>query len=88
MLFLVGVLRKLTSYLLTLPVKVDEWIARGGNVLRRNALVHAVDIQVEAAVGVHEQSQHRPLRTRVQIRTVILAYLRRNKRWLVIKTDR
>lgn len=77
------------TYLLALPVKVDERIARGGDVLRRHALVHAVDVQVEAAVGVHQKSQHRPLRTRVQIRAVILTYLRRrrSKRALALEAN-
>lgn len=63
--------------LLALAVEVDERVAGRGNVLRRHALVHAVDVQVETTVGVHQQTQHRPLRTRVQVRAVVLAYLSR-----------
>lgn len=61
--------------LLTLAVKVYERVAGGGDVLRRRALVHAVDVEVETTVGVHQQTQHRPLRTRVQVRTVVLTDL-------------
>ncbi len=62
--------------LLTLSVEVDEGVAGGRNVLRRNTLVHAVDVEVKTAVTVHQQTQHRPLRTSVQIRTIVLTYLR------------
>lgn len=63
--------------LLTLSVEVDEGVAGGRNVLRCNTLVHAVDVEVKTAVTVHQQTQHRPLRTSVQIRTVVLTYLRK-----------
>lgn len=66
--------------LFTLAVEVDEWIAGWRDVLRRHTLVHAVDVQVETTVGVHQQTQHRPLRTSVQIRTVVLTYLRTAKK--------
>ena len=61
--------------LFTLPVEVDERVAGRRNVLRRHTLVHTVDIQVETTVGVHQQTQHRPLGTCVQIRTIVLTYL-------------
>lgn len=61
--------------LLTLAVKVYKGVAGSGDVLRRRALVHAVDVEVETTVGVHQQTQHRPLRTRVQVRTVVLTDL-------------
>lgn len=61
--------------LLTLAVKVYKGVAGRGDVLRRRALVHAVDVEVETTVGVHQQTQHRPLRTRVQVRTVVLTDL-------------
>lgn len=63
-------------YLFTLAVEVDEGVARRRNVLRCHALVHAIDVEVETTVGIHQQTQHRPLRTRVQIRTIVLTYLR------------
>lgn len=63
--------------LLTLAVEVDEGVAGRRDVLRRRALVHAVDVQVETTVGVHQQTQHRPLWTGVQIRTIVLTYLRK-----------
>lgn len=62
-------------YLFTLAVEVDEGVAGRRNVLRCHALVHAIDIEVETTVGIHQQTQHRPLRTRVQIRTIVLTYL-------------
>lgn len=62
--------------LFTLAVEVNEGVARRRNVLRRNTLVHAVDVEVETTVGVHQQTQHRPLRASVQIRTIVLTCLR------------
>lgn len=61
--------------LLTLAIKVNKWVAGGGDVLRRCALVHAVDVEVETTVGVHQQTQHRPFRTRVQVGTIVLTDL-------------
>lgn len=66
-------------YLFTLAVEVDEGVAGRRNVLRCHALVHAIDIEVETTVGIHQQTQHRPLRTRVQIRTIVLTYLGKKK---------
>lgn len=66
-------------YLFTLAVEVDEGVAGRRNVLRCHALVHAIDIEVETTVGIHQQTQHRPLRTRVQIRTIVLTYLGEKK---------
>lgn len=68
------------SNLFTLAIEVDEGVAGGRDVLRCHSLVHAVDIEVETTVGVHQQTQHRPLWTRIQVRTVVLTYLKRGKR--------
>lgn len=65
--------------LLTLAVEVNEGVAGGGDVLRRGALVHAVDVEVETTVGVHQQTQHRPLRTRVQVGAVVLTHLQASR---------
>lgn len=65
--------------LLTLAVEVNEGVAGGGDVLRRCALVHAVDVEVETTVGVHQQTQHCPLRTRVQVGTVVLTDLEHHR---------
>lgn len=61
--------------LLALAIEVNEGVAGRGDVLRRCTLVHAVDVEVETTVGVHQQTQHRPLRTRVQVRAVVLTDL-------------
>lgn len=63
--------------LFTLAVEVDEGVAGRRNVLRCHTLVHAIDVEVKTTVGVHQQTQHRPLRTSVQIRTIVLTSLRK-----------
>lgn len=63
------------AHLLTLAVEVNEGVAGRGDVLRRCALIHAVDVEVETTVGVHQQTQHCPLWTCVQVRTVVLTDL-------------
>ena len=64
--------------LFTLAVEVDEREAGAGDVLGGHPLVHAVDIEVQAAVAVHQQSQHRALGTRVQVGTIVLTDLMRD----------
>lgn len=61
--------------LLTLAVEVNEGVAGRWDVLRCCALIHAVDVEVETTVGVHQQTQHCPLWTRVQVWTVVLTDL-------------
>lgn len=81
---------RVNTDLFTLAVEVDEEVAGRGNVLRRHTLVHTVDIEVETTVGIHQQTQHRPLRTSVQIRTVVLTYLRErviNGKWREKKNE-
>lgn len=63
--------------LFTLAVEVNEGVTGWRDVLRRHSLVHAIDVEMETTVGVHQQTQHRPLGTSVQVRTIVLTYLRR-----------
>lgn len=51
--------------LFTLAVEVYEGVTGRRDVLGCHALVHAVDIKVETTVGVHQQTQRRPLWTRI-----------------------
>lgn len=76
--------------LFTLAVQVDEGVAGRRDVLRCHTLVHAVDVEVETTVGVHQQTQHRPLRTSVQIRTIVLTDLckKGRKKKVLFQQDR
>lgn len=65
--------------LFTLAVEVYEGVTGRRDVLGCHALVHAVDIKVETTVGVHQQTQRRPLWTRIQVRTVVLTYLEKKR---------
>lgn len=44
------------SHLFTLPIEVNEHIARAGDVLRSYTLVHAIHVEVEATAGVYHET--------------------------------
>ena len=71
----VCVCARVRLYLLTLAVEVYEGVAGCWEVLGRHPLVHPVDVEVQPPRPVHQQPQHRALRTRVQVRPVVLTDL-------------
>lgn len=69
-----------STNLFTLAVEVNEGVTGWRDVLGCYSLVHTIDIEMETTVGIHQQTQHRPLRTSVQVRTIVLTYLRRRRK--------
>ena len=61
--------------LFTLAIQVNEGVTGAGDVLCCHALVHPVDIEVQAAVTIDKQAQDCALGTCVQVGPVVLADL-------------
>lgn len=68
------------SHLLALPVEVDEDVAGSGDVMGCHPLIHAVDVEVETSIGVHQQPQHSALGAGVQVRSIVLTDLGSTRR--------
>ena len=60
----------------TLTIQVQHAVTRAGNVTRRDALVYAVHIQVQIVVLVHQDSDRLTNLKVVQVRPIVLLYLK------------